>query len=107
MLAQRLRGKKESKDQGDKKEGESSSSKDTESEKNSNPESPKPSFEEEDGLKSGSRHSMRMNNLEKCLEALARRGDLQDVGGSQTLPSRMGHSSLPTKVQRTDPTYFR
>jgi len=47
-----------------------------------------------------------MSNLEQCLEALARRGDLQDVGVVR-LTHGMGHSSLPYKIQGIDPTYFR
>ena len=81
MLAHLLKNKKKSpKTKGKKKEVESFSSEDTKREKHLNPKSPKPSSEEEDNSESGSRHYRRMNNLEKHLEALTRRGDLQDVG---------------------------
>ena len=78
MLAQLVKKKKGPKTKGEK-EGESSSSEDTESAKHSNLESPKPSSEEEDGSESGSCHSRRMSNLEKYLEVLLNRSNLQDV----------------------------
>jgi len=80
MIAHLLKKKKKSPKTKGKKEGECSSFEDTESEKHSNSESPKPSSKEENSSESESRHSRRMSNLEQCLEDLACRGDLQDVG---------------------------
>ena len=41
---------------------------------------PQSSSEEEDGSENGAHHSKRMNELEKCLEAIANRSNLQEAG---------------------------
>jgi len=64
-----------SNNKGKQKQRESSSEK-AESENNSNSKPPKSSSEEEDGSENGGRHSKRMNELEKHLEAIANRSNL-------------------------------
>jgi len=58
---------------------ESSSSEKTKSENYSNSEPPKSSSEEEDDSDNEAPHSKRMNELEKCLEAIANRSNLQEA----------------------------
>ena len=100
MLVQLLKKKeKNPKTKGKKKEGERFSSEDTESEKHPNPESPKPSYKEEDGSESRSRHSRRMSNLEKRLEVLAHRGNLQDVGVVRPYPPECDTAPYPPRFK--------
>ena len=82
---------------GKRKEGESPSSTNTESDGRFNSEPPKFSSEEKDNSENGSSHSKGMSKLEQRLEA----------GESLTLPSIVGHVSLPSQIQGTDPSYFR
>jgi len=105
MLAHLLKNKKKSpKTKGKKKEVESFSSEDTKREKHLNPKSPKPSSEEKDNSESGSRHSRRMSNLEQCLEALAHRDNLQDVGVVRPYPAEWDTTPCPLRFKA--PTYI-
>ena len=70
----------------EQKEGESSTSEKTESEDNSNSEPPKSPSEEEGDLENRDIHSRRMNGLEKCLEAITNRSNLQEAGVVRPYP---------------------
>ena len=85
-----------SKSKGKEKEGENSTSEDTESE-NLNNENLKSSSEEERISESGDNHSKRMSELEKHLEAIANRDNLQEAGQSgRTRPSGVLFPILPS-----------
>jgi len=85
MLAQLLKKKtkkskaKGSSSKGKEQEGEDSMSEKTESENNFNFEPPKSSFEEEGSAENRDNHSKRMDELEKCLEAIANQSNLQET----------------------------
>jgi len=68
-----------SKNNGKQKYGEISSSEKTESDNNSSSEPPKSSSEKDDGSENEARHSKRMNELKKHLEAIANRSNLQET----------------------------
>ena len=68
-----------SNNKGKQKQRESSSEK-AESENNSNSEPPKSSSEKEDSSNNEGSHSKRMNELEKCLEAIVKQSYLEEVG---------------------------
>ena len=65
--------------QGKQKEDEKSTSEKTESEDNPNFELLKSSSEEKGGSENRDNHSRRMNELEKCLEAITNRSNFQEA----------------------------
>ena len=106
MLSQLLKEKKKpkgrtpsKKSKGKRKEWESSFSANTKNEEHSNSEPPKSSFEEEDNSENESSHSRRMSKLEQCLEALANRGGLQDVGIIRSYPAEWDTAPYPPKFK--------
>jgi len=68
---------------------------------------PKSSSEEENSDRSMDRHLKRMTELENRLEAIAHRCDIQEVGGSLTIPDRVGHRSLPFQIQDINIAHLR
>jgi len=93
MLAQLLKKKtkkpkaKGSFSKGKEKEVENSTSERTENENNSDFEPSKCSSKEEGSSRNGDNHSKRMNELEKHLEAIANRSNLQEAGIIRPYPA--------------------
>jgi len=91
-----------SKSQGKDKEGESSTSETIDGENNFNYENSKfSSKEEKNSEKEVDRHIKRMNELENCLEAIAHRGNLQEVGVVRSYPAEW-YIVPSAQVQGTD-----
>ena len=96
----KLKAKTSSKKSKDKwKEGESSSSANTKSEEHFNSEPPKSSSEEEDNSENESNNFKRMSKLEQCLEALANRDGLQDLGIVRPYPAEWETAPYPPKFK--------
>jgi len=78
---------------------ESLSSTHTEDEEHSNSEPSKPPSEDEVNSENGSTHSKRMSKLEQCLEALANRKGLQEVGVVWSYLAEWDFVSHPSKFK--------
>jgi len=78
----------------------------TESENNCNSEPPKSSSEEEDGSKNRACHSKWMNELEKCLENIANRSNLQKAGIVSPYPVEWDAAFYSPKFKAPTPHTF-
>ena len=92
-----------SKSKGKEKEGEYYTSEHSDGyEDNFRYENLESSSEEPENSEAEDSHAKRMNELEKCLEAIANQSDLQEVGGGQAISDGVGCFSLPSQVQGTN-----